>query len=178
VYGILKQSSGYIWVDSALERGTSFRIYLPRTEGQPDTAAAAPRREDRATGNETILMVEDDEAVRRLAVKVLRNIGYRVLEAHDGADAESVSAAHAGEIHLLLTDMVMPGVGGREVARRIRQRRPAIKVLFMSGYSAEVQTWPQSAVDAGEVLLQKPFTGSLLVSTVRRVLDASAVPAR
>jgi CheY-like chemotaxis protein len=172
VYGIVKQSEGYIWVYSESGKGTTFKIYLPRVSArgeaigvQPAVAAAPPDR-----GSETILVVEDETTLRGLVRQSLSNQGYTVLVAGDGADAEMVSTAHQGPIHLLLTDVIMPGMNGRELAQRISSQRPDIKVLYMSGYT-ENAIGHNGTLEEGISLLQKPFTLPALKAKVREVLD-------
>jgi len=177
VYGIVKQSGGYIWVDSEPGKGTTFRIYLPRaTEtgeqpaSQPAVAAARPDR-----GMETILLVEDESNLRRLVRQYLENQGYVVLEAAGGAAAIHLAVVHMGPIHLLLTDVIMPGMNGRELAQRISSLRPTTKVLYISGYT-ENAIAHNGTLDAGIALLQKPFTLPALKQKVREMLDSELPP--
>jgi len=171
VYGIVKQSEGYIWVYSEPNHGATFKIYLPRVDAPPE-AAGAP---DPATGaghrgTETVLLVEDETLVRSLVQRVLGHQGYTVLEAAAGEEALAVAAAHGGEIHLLVTDVVMPGVGGRELARRLSVVRPRTRVLYLSGYSDDAVV-RHGMLDPGTFFLQKPFTPAVLLRKVREVLD-------
>jgi CheY-like chemotaxis protein len=177
VYGIVKQSGAYIFVDSQPERGTAFRAYFPRIDGREDTAAAQvsaglPRPDH---GQETILLVEDENNLRQLARQYLETQGYRILEAADGAAALQIANGHKGPIHLLLTDVVMPGMNGREMAEKIAAQRPDVRVLFMSGYTENV-IGHDGLLDAGVNLLQKPFTLPTLKEKVRELLDSEAVP--
>jgi PAS domain S-box-containing protein len=175
VYGIVKQSGGYIWVSSEAGKGTTFKIYLPRVaetvvnatpvETPADSVAAAP-------GTETILLVEDETNLRYLARQFLEKQGYRVLEAPDGGAALRAAAAHEGTIHLLLTDVIMPGMNGRQLAQRISEIRPGVKILYMSGYTENV-IGRNGTLDAGVRLLQKPFTLRDLTTLVREVLDSA-----
>jgi CheY-like chemotaxis protein len=178
VYGIVKQSGGYIWVYSEPGKGTTFKIYLPRVAETGESAAqvAAPA-ESVATepGTETILLVEDETNLRYLARQFLEKQGYRVIEAADGAVAMQIAVAHEGVIHLLLTDVIMPGMNGRELAQRISEIRPNVKVLYMSGYTENV-IGRNGTLDAGIRLLQKPFTLRDLKSKVREVLDSTPFP--
>ncbi len=178
VYGIIKQSGGYIWVYSEPGRGTTFKIYLPRIAETAESIAQAASPTESASvepGTETILLVEDEANLRYLARQFLEKQGYRVLEAADGAVAIQLAVAHEAMIHLLLTDVIMPGMNGRELAQRILEIRPNIKVLYMSGYTENV-IGRNGTLDAGIRLLQKPFTLRDLKSKVREVLDSTPVP--
>jgi len=177
VYGIIKQSGGYIWVYSEVGRGTTFNIYLPRAASTEETAAqvAAPLQPRKIEpGTETILLVEDEANLRYLAKQYLEKQGYRVIEAADGAVALHIAVAHEGPIHLLLTDIIMPGMNGRELAQRITEIRPEARVLYMSGYTENVIGYG-GMLEAGVNLLQKPFSLRDLKSKVRAVLDAALV---
>jgi two-component system, cell cycle sensor histidine kinase and response regulator CckA len=171
VYGIVKQSGGYIWVYSEPRKGTTFKVYLPSVEEPAATvpAAAEDRVVDRK-GTETILLVEDEKAVRDLARSILAGQGYSVLVAESAAHAEDLAANGSREVHLLLTDVVMPGVSGRELARRITARDAKTRVLFMSGYTDNVIA-RGGVLEAGVSFLQKPFTPRALTQKVREVLD-------
>lgn len=171
VYGIVTQSGGHIDVDSEPGHGTRFSIYLPRVEGVADPSAPVPVQAELPAGTETILLVEDEERVRELAREILETRGFEVLEARHGAEALGLAERHAGPIHLLLADVVMPRMSGPEVARRLGELRPATKVAYISGYALEVVT--AHGMSAAEVpLLQKPFTAGALLRKVREVLDA------
>jgi len=178
VYGIVKQSGGYIWVYSEVGRGTTFKIYLPRvaSSGEPSAQAAAPVQFQKVEpGTETILLVEDEANLRYLARQYLEKQGYKVIEAADGAVAMQIAVAHEAVIHLLLTDVIMPGMNGRELAQRISEIRPNVKVLYMSGYTENV-IGHNGMLDAGVRLLQKPFNLRDLKIKVREVLDATPTP--
>ncbi len=174
VYGIVKQSEGYIWLYSESGKGTTFKIYLPRFSATGETLATqpalAPDQTQPSPGHETILLVEDEENLRRLARQSLENKGYRVIDAPDGAAAIQISQAHPGPIHLLLTDVIMPGMNGRELANQISPSRPEMRVLYMSGYT-ENHIGHNGTLDQGITLLQKPFNLPALHAKVRELLD-------
>jgi PAS domain S-box-containing protein len=172
VYGIVKQSGGYIWVYSELGRGSTFKVYLPRIE-EPVEMVRSKDKLDTRKGTETILLVEDEEGVRELAQMLLETDGYTVLAAETAVQAEAVYAAHRGTIHLLLTDVVMPGMSGRELARRITMKSPNTRVLYMSGYTDNVIA-DGGLLEAGIAFLQKPFTPAALGQKIRDVLEAPA----
>jgi PAS domain S-box-containing protein len=176
VYGIVKQSSGFISVTTDVGRGTSFRIHLPRVEAEPPAMEPRVAEPGPLSGTETVLVAEDEAAVRQLSQRALEREGYTVLTAADGREALSRVARHEGTIHLLVTDVVMPGMGGRELARRLRRLRPAIRVLFMSGYPGEAVAQP-GGIAPGAPFLQKPFMPEELVRKAREVLDGPATPA-
>jgi two-component system cell cycle sensor histidine kinase/response regulator CckA len=172
VYGIVKHSKGYISVYSEMGHGTSFRIYLPVDEraAQPQTASAARSLPPR--GTETILLVEDDPAVRALANTILNDKGYAVLAPQHPAEAEQICAQHTQPIHLLLTDLIMPGMSGRELARRAVALRPQIKVLYMSGYTDDALIH-REVFENRFAFVQKPFSPAVLEAKVRAVLDSA-----
>ncbi len=170
VYGIVKQSGGYIWVYSEPGRGTIVKVYLPRVPGAAEPAAPPPEQPALRGGRETVLLVEDAPPVRTLARRSLEARGYAVLEAPDGPSAVSLCAAHAGTIDLLVTDVVMPGMSGRELAERLAPLRPEMKVLYTSGYTDDAMV-RQGVLNAGVAFLQKPFVPDTLARKVREVLD-------
>jgi two-component system, cell cycle sensor histidine kinase and response regulator CckA len=170
VYGIVKQSAGFIWVTSELGRGTAFEIYLPPAQARLNVASPEAPQLAPEGGSETILIAEDDGAVLRLAGDVLRRYGYTVLQARDGAEALSIVQQHTGIIHLLVTDVVMPGLSGRDLAERVAIICPAIRVLYSSGYIPS--TIKGVTGHDGRALLPKPYPPLTLVRTVREVLDA------
>jgi DNA-binding response OmpR family regulator len=172
VYGIIKQSGGYIWVYSESGKGTSFKIYLPRVSATGETIDVQ-QHESAAVevGHETILVVEDELNLRRLARQYLEKQGYTVLEAADGSAAITISSSYPGPIHLLLTDVIMPGMNGKELAQRLTSLRPETRVLYMSGYTENV-IGHNGTLDNGVTLLPKPFTLPALRSKVREVLNA------
>jgi PAS domain S-box-containing protein len=172
VYGIVKRSGGSIWVYSEVNRGTTFKIYLPRA-GELPVAAPAPEVFGVFRGTETILLVEDEESLRRLAARVLEAAGYRVLVAAGGSEAIDVAARHEGPIALLLTDIVMPGERGPAVARRLLEQRPGMKVLYMSGYAEQAANQNGTAI-RGARYIAKPFDARTLTQAVRAALDEPA----
>jgi two-component system cell cycle sensor histidine kinase/response regulator CckA len=172
VYGIVKQSGGHIRVYSEPGKGTNFKIYFPLAQGLGEPAHAMHTPSLPPRGSETILLVEDEEALRQLARKCLETSGYSVLEAHNGLAAIEVAKQHKSEIHLLLTDLVMPGMSGRELAERMFLLRPEMRVLYMSGYSNELIA-QHGMLEAGIVFLEKPFTLHALLTKVRQALQNS-----
>ena len=174
VYGIVKQSGGVIWVYSEPGRGTTFKIYLPRVEDAAVPAARSPVPPVSVRGSETVLLVEDEEMVRKLVHKVLKANGYTVLLAADGIDAERVAEQHAGPIHLLMTDVVLPGLNGKQVAQLLTAARPMIRVLYLSGYTDDAIVH-HGVLESGVAFLQKPFTPAVLGRKVREVLDNPAL---
>ena len=177
IYGIVKQSEGYIYVYSEPGAGTTFKIYLPRSNGsQRDLPARqpAPLARTRARPKETILVVEDNDLVRELICSVLGHAGYRILEARNGAHALRVYQEFAGTVHLLVTDVVMPGMmSGRELAQRLTALSPNLKVLYLSGYTDNTIVH-RGVLEPGIAFLQKPFTADVLTEKVRQVLSSPA----
>jgi two-component system cell cycle sensor histidine kinase/response regulator CckA len=169
VYGIVKQSGGFVWVYSELGRGTTIKVYLPRAEDAPASSTRTPRH-DRRVGEEMILLVEDDEEVRQVAARILRSSGYRVLEAANGADALRLCESEEGQVDLIVTDIVMPEMGGSELAERVRKTQPDVRILFTSGYTEDAAV-RQSFLDPGEAFLEKPFTPAVLTRKTRELLD-------
>ena len=170
VFGIIQQNHGHVWVDSRPSGGTTFRVYLPRIDALA-TPIRPRRRPTTLYGNETILLVEDDDQVRAVALAILKKFGYVVIAARNGDEAQRHCEAHADRIHLLLTDVVMPGITGPELARRLQRIRPDMKVLCMSGYTDEDDHSATSSLDTEIEYLQKPFTVEALSLRVRRVID-------
>jgi two-component system, cell cycle sensor histidine kinase and response regulator CckA len=169
VFGIVQQSGGGLWVFSEVDRGTAFRIYLPRVE-EAVTLPRVPLASTSLQGSETVLLVEDEGQVRAIVRSALRRQGYEVLDAASGEEALAIVATHPGTIHLLLTDVVMPLMSGPELAKRVAARVPGIRVLCMSGYSDD-SVLRHELREAGVAFLQKPVTPSLLAAKVREVLD-------
>jgi PAS domain S-box-containing protein len=170
VYGVVKQSGGYIWVQSHVGKGTTFKIYLPQVAETVEAPAARKVPSDRNQGSETILLVEDDAAVRELVRALLSAQGYEVLATQNLGDVGTICERHAGRIHLLVTDMVLPGTSGREIAKRVSSLRPDVKVLFMSGYTDDSLV-RSHGFEKTTAFLQKPFSALSLASKVREVLD-------
>jgi CheY-like chemotaxis protein len=175
VYGIVRQNNGSIWVYSEIGKGTVFKVYFPLAAGIPIPTAASTTLSPLARGTETILLAEDDEQVREVTSGTLRRNGYLVLDAEDAAQALALAGANPGKISLLLTDVVMPKVNGRELATMLLPKRPDLRVLYMSGYTDNV-IHHNNVIDPGVVVLEKPFTQDALLRKVRGVLDA--VPAQ
>lgn len=173
VFGIVQQSEGYITADSELGRGTTFRIYLPRVLSFDRTAQSEVTCQSGLRGSETIVVVEDDAAVRELAVRALQSYGYTVLSAPDGYAATKLTATHEGPIHLLVTDVVLSGKRGTALAKEIAAARPDVRVLFISGYGSE-EISPDAVATRGITMLQKPFTPTELARKIRDVLDGAA----
>jgi PAS domain S-box-containing protein len=171
VFGIVQQSKGSLWVDSEVGKGTTFEVYLPLIDGPIDERRAPIARTSR--GSETILLVEDEEQVRAVASAILRHCGYRVLEASTGVEAFALCANQAAAIDLLLSDIVMPQMSGPELARRLVETRPAMKVVFMSGHMGDAL---DRAVDVPIAFIQKPFTPDSLARMVRDELDGPRAP--
>jgi two-component system, cell cycle sensor histidine kinase and response regulator CckA len=171
VYGIVRQSGGHIQVRSRPGEGSSFTVYLPRAEAPRPARGALAAAAPVSGGSETVLVAEDEEAVRHLVCRVLRAKGYRVLEARHAEAALELAAAADQPIDLLVSDLVMPGLGGRALADRLLNVRPGLRVLFITGYAAEAVE-RQGRLPAGHGLLEKPFTADQLAHKVRETLTA------
>jgi CheY-like chemotaxis protein len=170
VYGIIKQSHGFIWVYSEVGQGTSFKIYLPQVTEAVGTDQPAPTVVS-SVGTETILLAEDNAGLRKLATRLLEPAGYTVLGAATGEEALRLLERHEAPVHLLLSDVVMPGMSGRQLAEQLAETHPGMKVLYMSGYTSD--TIVQHGVFEAQVaFLNKPFTAAALLRKVREVLDS------
>jgi CheY-like chemotaxis protein len=172
VHGIVKQSEGHISVSSRVGEGTSFSIYLPRAEQIAEADEVRQSTSPALPGSETILLVEDEDVVRNLAQRVLLRNGYTVLVANQGTEALQAFQQHDGPIHLLLTDVVMPGgINGRQLAERLLAQRPKLKVLYMSGYTDDIVV-RHGVLDSDVAFLEKPFSASGLARKVRQILNS------
>jgi CheY-like chemotaxis protein len=169
VYGIVKQSGGFIWVYSELGKGTSFKIYLPRLDQKEERVGTLQGGWELPRGSETVLLTEDEQDVREIAREFLESGGYRVIEAKDGAEAIQLAGKHRENIQLLLTDMVMPGMTGQELAVQLQGEHPGLCVVFMSGYSEHAATEMANA-DPSVRLLTKPFSRAAMLRTVGEIL--------
>ena len=176
VYGVVKQSGGYIYVYSEVNRGTTFKIYLPQVEAELHKPSGEAEPKASARGSETILFVEDEQSVRGLVREFLGAAGYCVLEASDGLEARKIAAAHPGPIHLLITDVVMPHLSGPELAAKLALERPETKALYISGYTDDT-VFRHGVLEGGVSFLQKPFNLKALAEKVREVLNAEDSPA-
>jgi CheY-like chemotaxis protein len=169
VYGIIKQSGGYVLVESEPRQGTTFRIYLPRVEDALEATGPVGASRSQAGGSETVLLVEDEESVRQLVRETLELKGYKVLEADNGEAALKIVSGYSGTIDMLITDVVMPGMSGRELSARLCKSCPQTKVLYLSGYTEDAIVH-EGVIDPDTAFLQKPFTLQMLARKVREVL--------
>jgi len=170
VHGIVKQSGGDVYVYSELGHGTTFKVYFPRLTTAEPVTITAEHRAIAPSGSETVLLAEDDEAIRTLGARVLGALGYNVLVARTGGEALRIVAEHKGQIDLIATDVVMPEMNGSQLVERVLEARPGIRVLFMSGYTDD-EVMRRGVIDGQTAFLQKPFTPDLLAHKVREVLD-------
>jgi len=171
----VKQSNGYISVESSPGKGSSFQIYLPRDEGQPAAEEQKTDLAENLRGSESILLAEDSESLRKLAQSNLESVGFHVLSASSGEEALEVAVRHGSTFDLLLTDVVMPGMNGRLLAEQLLPRQPGMKVLYMSGYTDSFIAG-HGVLEPGTNLLHKPFTEEVLIRKVREVLDGGKQP--
>jgi two-component system, cell cycle sensor histidine kinase and response regulator CckA len=171
VYGIVKQSNGSLWVYSELGKGTTFKIYFPEVTSAPASRIESDRTEPKESGSETVLVVEDEPSVRALACRVLRDRGYNVLEAADGPEALNIAREYKDVIHLILTDVIMPGISGNILVARVKNIRPGIKALYVSGYTDNAIVH-HGILDSNLAFLQKPFTTDGLARKVREVINS------
>jgi PAS domain S-box-containing protein len=172
VYGIVRQSEGSIWVYSEVGRGTTFKIYLPFVDARVPEVVAEIENDELLRGTETVLLVEDEEVVREMAMEILRDCGYHVLEAHHPQEALDLAAEYEGEIHLMLTDVVMPLMSGRQLAEQLMPVRPDMKVLYMSGYTDDAIVH-HGVLEEGTAFIAKPFGINSLALKLREMLDAT-----
>jgi CheY-like chemotaxis protein len=176
VFGIIQQARGHIWVYSEPGKGTTFKVHLPRTDS-PETRKTRPPPPVSRRGTETILLVEDDQQLRTVTRGILTRLGYQVMDAAAGADALRMCKEHEGKIDLLLTDVVMPGMSGRQLADQVVLLRPDIRTLFMSGYTDETIVH-HGVLEPGVYFLQKPITPDSLARKIREVARAKPASAR
>ena len=167
MYGIVMQSEGYIWVQSEYKKGTTFKLYFPQSEEKEKQQENDPQKQESNGGHETILLVEDEEAVRKITKEVLKKYGYAVIDAGSGIEALQKTHIH---IDLLVTDVVMPEMNGKELSEKLLELIPGLKILFMSGYMDDT-ILHHGVLDEGVSFLQKPFSSQSLVQKVRKVLD-------
>jgi PAS domain S-box-containing protein len=171
VYGIVKQNNGYVWVYSEPGKGTTFKVYFPKVAEDVTAGKEQAKVSDEISGSETVLIVEDNDALRKLAKNALRKYGYKILEAENGEKALNVSETHEGPIHLLLTDVVMPRMSGTDLSEKLRSIRPETRVIYMSGYTAD--TIVRNGILRQNInFIEKPFSLESLAKKVRQVLDA------
>jgi CheY-like chemotaxis protein len=171
VYGIIKQSNGFIWVESEINRGTTFKIQFPRIDEAAESVKAEKPSLDIPGGSETVLLVEDEEPIRRVALEVLKFLGYQVFEASNGTQALQLAELFTKPIHLLITDVVMPRMNGKELADKIKALHPESAVLFMSGYTGDIIA-NHGILEENVGFLSKPFSHQQLAVKVREVLDS------
>jgi CheY-like chemotaxis protein len=174
VYGIVKQSGGYVWVYSEPGHGTTFKIYLPRVDDSVQPIHREPRRIADLHGTETILLVEDEEPVRETSARLLRRAGYTVFETTNGAEALEMYEEKSSAVDVIVTDMVMPAMGGRDLARSVRMIDPGIPIVFVSGYTDDDEL-RQTGLDSRSFFMEKPFAPEDLLLKVREAVAARAV---
>ena len=171
VFGVVTQAGGHLTVSSEPGQGSAFNLFLPRHEAPADLEPAAHPSAPAVRGAGTVLLVEDQPEVRRLADAILTNLGFQVLQAEDGPQALALAQSHPGPIGMMLTDVIMPGMNGRELADRLKEVRPDTRVLFMSGYTDRIMS-PDGLLDPSVAYLQKPFTADQLSAAVLAVLQS------
>ncbi len=171
VYGLVREGGGYISVYSELDHGSTFKVYLPVATGPDDTSNRVEEQPVELVGSETVLLVEDEESVREAAYRMLESMGYKVLLASNGAEAIEIAREYENTIHLLLTDLVLPGMNGQELAGRLQAGTPSLKVIYTSGYADEAIV-RHGILEEHSLFLQKPFTSNALARKVREALDA------
>jgi CheY-like chemotaxis protein len=174
VYGVVQQSGGWVSFRSQVGHGSSFSIHLPEASTEPAFAASHPAAALQSKATETILVVEDEDEIRDMVREYLERKGYTVVAANNGSDALQVAQRYKGSIHLLLTDIVMPQVGGHELAQQIKGMRPRIKILFTSGYAEHATLDDTTAGHSAAAILQKPYPLNTLASRIRQMLDSAA----
>jgi CheY-like chemotaxis protein len=173
VYGIVKQSGGYVWVYSELDHGTTFKIYLPMVDATAEIVQHNERKQELPRGGETILVVEDDASLREVACEFLRGSGYVVVSVGSPEEALALMQRRTAPIHFLLTDVIMPKMNGRELATKILETRPEMKVLFVSGYAdGIVRDGAHGPLEEGLAFLEKPYSRRALVQKIREILDS------
>ncbi|MBT9438751.1 MAG: response regulator, partial [Desulfobacterales bacterium] len=177
IYGIIKQNNGFVWVYSEPGQGATFKVYLPEVKKDADLEKKEQTHVDDLSGSETVLIVEDNDSLRNFAQKILHIYGYRTLNAENGEDALRVCKEHDGRIDLMITDVVMPKMGGREAAKRLQPLYPQMKVIYMSGYTDNAIVH-HGVLEPGLNFLEKPFTPEGLARKVREVLDAERFGAK
>jgi len=170
VYGIVKQSNGFIWAYSELGKGTAFKVYFPRAMGEILQPKDDGNTRLDAVGSKTVLLVEDEKSVRALASRILSERGYNILQASDGMEALKIAREHGGNIDLVLTDVVMPGISGKTLVARLELERPGIKSLYISGYTDSAIV-DHGILNSNTAFLQKPFTVQSLAQKVREVIN-------
>jgi CheY-like chemotaxis protein len=177
VYGIIKQSGGHIWLYSEKEQGTTFKVFLPRADDVSESRDSGPLGHSVPKGDETILLVEDEVQVRNILTDMLKSQGYKLLVASNGPEALDIASTRNGKIHLMITDVVMPQMSGRELSELMARIRPEMRILYMSGYTDDAIVHHR-LLDEGLNFIQKPFDTASVARKVRLVLDSPVVERR